>query len=201
MNEAPFIPSHDDVEAFYEAQRAVNPNAENEGLQAKGQSLNEEDPAMSEPLRFLDAVGEALDVPELLVVGNLRITVGSPTLDDLLTLFKTLKASTGTLEELAAKADSMAETMNENNLSALLKTAPAARTVFLNTITVEGRDFANEDEKWDWFAKKLSAIDAIDIMEMFEARTDWVKMISKVKRIMGKLQGLAVQVRQGKSQD
>lgn len=197
MNDS-IAPSKEDVVAFYETQMAINPDAANMGLPHFNNENDQshEEHEIEESIELLDGLGEALDTPEFIVISGHRVMVGSPVLDDLINLFKMLRAEADNLEQLASKTENIVDHLEGEDLSALLRTAPAARAVFLRAIDVDGMTFADDDEKWTWYAKKIDALSAIELMDMFMERTDWPKLIGKVRRIMGKLQGLAGQVRQ-----
>lgn len=197
--ETPVKPSAEDVEAFYAAQREINPDAEKEGLPSQDGEPPADDEDESPGVSILETVGEALDAPDHVIIGDRHVTVSSPCLDDLINMAKTLKAELGTIERLEKKATEMAEDMVESNLSALLRATPAARALFLKNLSIKGgEEFADDDAKWQWFIREIDAMDAIDIIDMFMARTDWVRLIGKVRSIMGKLQGLAGQARRGR---
>ncbi len=190
-------PSAEDLDAFYAARRQIDPEAESKGL-PKADAV---EPAneMDESVELIEDLSLAFDVPEELVVKGLRITVASPTLEDLLNLFKALKAESASLQELADKSGDLADQMmggDAGELSALLRTAPAARAVFMNAVHVDGKEFPDDKAKWEWYCKQLDALSAVEVLEMFMASTDWVKLIGKVRNIMGKLSGLAKQARQ-----
>lgn len=192
--------TEEDKKAFYDAQLEVNPDARKEGLLPEdGEQVgagSRPDGLLSEQFQMLGDVGEALDCPEYLVVGEKTVTVTSPCLNDIINLFKRLAAEQGGFDKAAEKAGEMAESAESQDMNSLLKAFPQARSVFLSCIRVEGGEaFTDEDAKWRWFSQELDALDAIEIMDMFTERTDWVRLIGKVRRIMGKFLGLAKQAR------